>query len=811
MEYQYVTWVKGFCLSTLTLALAAAFPLPGSASAKSIDTPTEDADFFDVQMVKARGIDASLAQSFNKAPRFLPGTVEVALTVNGTQKGKVNAIFDKDGTLCPGRDFMKSAGLILPPGQKEVDPCFDLKKAWPQTEIALNPGEMTIDLVVPAQALAAAGALSGNWEHGGMAGMLNYEAQYMGSSGSQSGTDFEQLNTEAGFNVKDWIVRSRGNMSRLNGETTIQHQAAYAQHTLEGMQKVVQVGEVSLANSLFSTGQVLGVQMFPETALQNSKSSVAVVEGIADTQSVVEVRQSGVLVFSTTVPAGPFHLQNFSLLNTRTDLDVKLTGNNGEIRQFVVPASALLAHGSAVDTGLSFGAGKIEQEGSSESPLVATAGKGWALSPRTALNAGVLGSSAYEAAALSIDAQPFDATQLSVQTTFAQDSTHNNKGVSASVNVTHSLTERVSVNTNITQQSSGYRELSDALQDDNDDSNDRSRNQYGAGISWAEEDIGNLSLSWANSTTFNGENTTYLRGGWSRNIGRVYISASIEHNSGTSERDADDRIYINMSIPFGNKSVNSYVTNSKSGSRFGGRYSDRSSQDRGWSISADQDNSSDSANVTGTMDLVTPLSQLSGSISRDSDSLTSWSGHASGSVVAHSHGVTLSPYRVGDTFGIAKVGDESGIRIETPAGPTWTDRRGYAVIPTLSSYRRSAIQIDTRSLKKNVDIANAWQETEAARGAVSYINFGVVRTRRVLATLVDATGKPAPHGASVFNEKGEFITVVGEDGAVFIPDSQPDMKLVVQQSGVTVCSFTLKLPEQADDTVLFETAHAKCR
>lgn len=797
-------------LSALSLALAAAFTLPTSASAKDTDTSTDDSDFFDVQTVKARGVDASLAQSFSKAARFLPGTVQVLLTVNGAQKGKVDATFDKDGNLCPDAAFIKAAGLISPPGHKETDPGFDLKAAWPQTEIAVDPGEMKVDLVVPAEALAAPGAASGNWEHGGVAGMLNYDAQYMGSSGSTSGTDYEQLDTEVGFNAKDWIVRSRGSLSRLNGETTVQHQAAYAQRTLENMQKVLQIGQVSLANSQFSTGQVLGFQLFPETALQNSRGSAAVVDGIADTQSVVEVRQSGVLVYSTTVPAGPFHLQNFNLLNTRSDLDVKLTGNNGEIRQFIVPAAAFLTNGTAVDTGLSIGAGKLDQDGADESPLLGTVGKGWALSPSTALNVGLIGSSLYRAAAASIDAQPFDATQVSVQTTVAQDSKHGDNGVSTNLTVNHSLTERLSVNANITQQTSGYRELSDALQNENDDSSDRSRNQYGAGISWTDETIGSLSLSWARSTTFDGDDTTYLRGGWSRQIGRAYVSASIEHNSGTSTQASDDRFYVNVSIPFGTNSVNSYYAHTKSGGRAGARYNDRSSQDRGWSVSADRDYGGNSTNVTGTMDMVTPLSQLSGSVSRDSGNLTSWSGHATGSVVAHAHGVTLSPYRVGDTFGIAKVGDEAGIRLDTPAGPTWTDRRGYAVIPTLSSYRRSAIQVDTRSLKKNVDISNAWQETEVARGAVSYVNFGVVHTRRVLVTLVDAQGRPAPHGASVFNEKGEFVTVVGEKGQVFIPDSHPDMQLIVQQSGKTICPFTLKLPAQADETGLFETANARC-
>ncbi|KFC76671.1 fimbria/pilus outer membrane usher protein [Buttiauxella agrestis] len=809
MDSQYYIKDMRISLSVLSLAIAVAFSTPLMVSAKEGGASTDDIEF-DTQTVKARGVDPALAQWFNKAPRFLPGTTVVALSVNGAQKSKLEVHFDKHGNFCPDKAFFKAAGLITPSGFEKNPDCFDLKTSWPQAELNLDPGENKIDLVVPADALTVAGQDASQYEHGGVAGMLNYDAQYMGSSGSSSGTEFEQLDTEAGFNAKDWIFRSRESLSRLNGETSVRHQAAYTQHTFDEMKKVLQAGQVSLANSMFSTGQVLGMQMFPDTALQNSKSGAAVVDGIADTQSVVEVRQSGVLVYSTTVPAGPFHLQNFPLLNTRSDLSIKLTGNNGEVRQFTVPAAAFLANGAAVASGLSFGAGKLDQEGSTKSPMLATVGTGWALTPRTVLNVGILGSSVYRAGAASLGMQPFNATQLNIQSSFAQDSEHGDKGISTSVNVNHQLTERVSANVNMTQQTSGYQEFSDAIQSDDQDSGGRTHNQYGAGISWAVEDIGTPSLSWARSTTFQGQSTTYVRGGWSKQIGRAYLSASLEHNSGTDSMDADDRLYVNMSIPFGNRSVSSYYTHANTGTRYGGRYSDRSSQDRGWSLAADRDEEGQNTNLTSTMDMVTPVSQLSGSISRDSNNFTSWSGHSSGSVVAHNHGVTLSPYHVGDTFGIAKVGNEGGIRLDTPSGPTWTDSKGYAVLPTLNGYRSSAIQVDTRSLDKNVDINNAWQETSLARGAVGYINFSVMHTRRVLVTLTDAHGQPALHGASVFNKEGEFITVVGDKGKTFIPDSKPGMQFDVQASGKTICTFTLSLPEDADTSGIFEVANAKC-
>ncbi|WP_241194498.1 FimD/PapC C-terminal domain-containing protein [Pseudomonas synxantha] len=76
---------------------------------------------------------------------------------------------------------------------------------------------------------------------------------------------------------------------------------------------------------------------------------------------------------------------------------------------------------------------------------------------------------------------------------------------------------------------------------------------------------------------------------------------------------------------------------------------------------------------------------------------------------------------------------------------------------------------------------------------------------------MDAEGNPLPGGASVFNDAGDFVTVVGEKGSVFIPDANHGGNLEVQYSGRTLCTFSLALPEKAQANELYETADAQCR
>ncbi|MGP3121105.1 fimbria/pilus outer membrane usher protein [Serratia nevei] len=766
---------------------------------------------FDPGALEAAGITPSVAENFRHAPRFMSGENVVSLVVNGSNRGKINVKFDNAGLPCINHAFITHAGISIPASVKEDTDCFDLVKIWPQTEIKLDPNEGKISLIAPPGVLSK--VQSDNWQHGGIAGVLNYDVQYMNSFGEIGNLNYAQAGTEIGLNAADWILRSRQIFTSFNGKNQLTHQAAYAQRTFIGINKVLQAGQVNLSNSLFGTGQVLGFQLFPEMALSSPRGGAGLVEGVAETTSVVEVRQSGVLVYSTTVPAGPFKLQGFSLLNTRTELKVKVISSNGMIQEFIIPAAVLQFRAPQLSSGLTLGAGRLEQV-NGKSPLLATLATGWQLTPFTSINSGVLTSAKYKAGSVSSDIQVFQPTHLTFQSTIAKDAEHNNTGLLMSAILNHDISERISLNVNGSRQTRGYRELSDALQiasSNNSNGHERVQYQWGSGISWSVEAFGNLSLSWARSNTFAGSNTDYIRGGWSRQFGRASLGVSIEHNTGMLQARNDDRLYVSLSLPLGEgRDIGTYQNVSRGYNRAGIRYSNRTSQDRGWSISSDHNLSDKRATAGASVDFVTPVSQLSGSISHDNSHYTSWSAHASGAAVVHNNSVILSPYRVADTFGIAKVGEQPGVLLETPAGPVWTNNKGLAVLPTLNKYYNSGIQIDTRTLAKNVDVSNAWQETNMARGAVGRVDFEVIQTRRVLITATLENGDNVPYGYSVFDQSGNLISVVGNEGTIFVTNATPTMILDVLGPNKKPCRIRLSIPEKIESDVLYENFSTVC-
>lgn len=82
-------------------------------------------------------------------------------------------------------------------------------------------------------------------------------------------------------------------------------------------------------NPLLDGTELYGISLMPESALNDAGSGV-LVTGIASTpQARVEIRQQGIMVYSTLVPAGPFTLTDIPLRNVTSDLTVTVIEIDG--------------------------------------------------------------------------------------------------------------------------------------------------------------------------------------------------------------------------------------------------------------------------------------------------------------------------------------------------------------------------------------------------------------------------------------------------------------------------------------------------
>jgi outer membrane usher protein FimD/PapC len=767
---------------------------------------------FDTNTLRQRGIDPDLATYLMQAPRFTPGRHPVTLTVNGQRRGRVDVAIDRQGGLCFDRALLGTANLIVPERTLDDGRCYDFLGAAPQTAIEQDPANLALALVVPTDAIRPAMRDVSGYQTGGVAALLNYDVTGQHSRFGDGSSRFASANTELGFNAGDWIVRSRQVQTWQDDVSRTTHIAAYAQRTFAQHEAVLQAGQINLYNPVLAGAQITGVQVLNEQALQVEGQGAAI-EGIANSQAQVEVRQNGSLIYSTVVPAGPFALNNVRRLNTRSDVEVTIKEEDGSQRSFTVPA-AMLGIGLPAP-GFSLAAGTVRRVGDEQGdePWVISGGWSGALNPQVLISGGVTGAADYRAAGASVGLLPSPETQVQTTLTGADAGGQQaGQGLQADLTVSHRFSERWALNAGSSYRTLGYRELEDAVFDNtSDDRKSRYRDQQSAALSWSHPQLGAFSGGFSQSNAFDGKNSSRALSSWGTNIGGVSVSTTAQWQLSGSNRTGDS-VYVNLSIPLGeNRRARTWVRSTGGEYRSGVGLSEQINDQLAYRVGVEHDSRDKEVQTSAGVSLLPRYTQLDMNYTRADADRSSYQASARGGAVLHGGGLTLSPYPISDTFGLLSVGEMGAIKVFTPSGPVWTDWQGQAVIPQLSAYGKSPVEVDTKTLPRNADISNGLAVISAGRGAVDKVEFGVTLTRRALLKVTTASGASLPRGAVVNTEDGEFVTLVQEGGLVFLPNVLDTRALFIKAPGLDRCELRFELPAHADTDAYYESAPAKCR
>ena len=781
-------------------------------------TATAHAQQFDPQALQRLGISPEAAAYFSKAARFLPGVNRVRLKINGVDLGTTDVRFNEEGVLCFTPELLRRAGLKVPDGTSE-EACPDYRKAYPETDITQLPNLAQVDIVTPLSARAPVEeALEGQYASGGNAAVVNYTISGSRSSGGGgSGYQYLRAYTETGVNIADWIVRSRQDYYSQRGSTVFTQGDTYAQRAVPGMSATFQAGQISPIGSLFAVGTLRGAQLFPEYALRQMQASGVGFNGIAATQSRIEVRQLGTLILMTQVPAGAYTISDVPIVSSNADLDVQVISANGERQQFTVPAASFGEVRNTAAPGLSIALGRYQayRGGNNETPLVATVSNGWNLGPRTVLSAGALASSPYRAVAATITSTSKGLSgSIGVRVSSAKVGGETVQGQQIISTVSVSPLERLSASFSATWQTLGYRDMPQVVQrSDNPNASASASQAYTASASWYQPVLGSLSASFSTSRVST-LSVTRRRAmlSWSRSFGRasVTLSASKDLSSDPRAR-ADNQYFLTVSVPLGSASVSTYVSKTGNSNTVGATYSDTVGPQFSYNVSSSVANPGKAVNSSVSIDALPRYTRVNASVSRDPLGSTSMYWGLQGAVVAAGGAVALSPYNVGDTFGIAKVGELSGVEIQTPVGPAWTDSWGHAVIPGMPAYTESVVTITPQSLPRNANLPNGIQTVKPARGSVQVLDFNLRQVQRyLLSAVLEADRQPLEERLVVMDGRGNLVTLVGRQGQIFLDDTYPAPLQVTLQDG-SKCFLEFEPVGKPDPDLPYQDASAVCR
>lgn len=273
------------------------------------------AETYDKGMLTQLGYDSSAADLLGTGAHFLPGEHPTNIIINQQNRGIQTITFDQAGSPC------WTASLL---NQLSIDPRrFDSSnpaclKPLPDSDILIEEQVERSSLALQVSPEALLNRI--NYATGGKALMVNYDArryQYQPRNGNDHHS--QTLTSEVGANFEQWIFRSGQSYSSYDSQSNFTRLYSYAQRSVPGWKSVVQMGEITSGDPLFSGINLTGAQITPERASQNGGLNQVTLDVLIAQAGTAEVWQGGILLKTFQVNVGMNTLTGIPALNQRDD------------------------------------------------------------------------------------------------------------------------------------------------------------------------------------------------------------------------------------------------------------------------------------------------------------------------------------------------------------------------------------------------------------------------------------------------------------------------------------------------------------
>lgn len=795
---------------------------------------------FNTNFLHDQGRPADLSAVLSSGSSVPPGTYRVEVQVNGNLVGRRDIDFHQHagkGKVRPCltaqmlQDFGVNLSAVTPALDINSQACLDLPQLMNQASVDFDAGRLRLNLSIPQAFLSqsARGYVDpGLWDEGVTAGYVNY--QFSGNYGhGRFGNDSSSyyLGLQNGVNIGRWRLRNESALTGSNGgETRFQSNRTLVQRDVDAIKGQLTLGEQYSDATLFDSVRIRGVQVGSDDAMlpDSERGYAPVVRGQAATNAVVEVRQSGYVLYRANVPPGPFQLTDTFPSGSNGDLEIAVIEADGSVHITHQAFSSLPLMLRKGRLKYNFAAGKYNG-GEGPSPNLVSGSLVYGLTDNSTLAGGLQASPDFQAVNVGVGTNtPIGA--LSVDLTQSSSRAQGKRDTGQSVRILYAKTF-TRTNTNFTlaayrYSTSGYRTLNDHVNDLGNAAgfqSGRSRSRIDLTTS---QDLGGPDRKYGSAYLNLSQQTYWNQPGSNRSISVGYgntwkqlsynLSLSRTSDSRFGGNGANTQVMLTMSIPLGGKmrSPRAYtnVSNDSNGgtniqSGLSGYVSDNTSYAMQAGYTSRGRGATGGASVAHDAD----AGQLSANVNVGRDYQSASVG-ATGAVVVHGGGVNLSR-TVGDTFALMKLEGLKGATVRTDGG-TQVGRNGYAVVTYAQPYRLSSLRPDTHNLGADVELDDTVKQVVPRRGAIVEAVFKAQSGRRAQFTLTREAGEPVPFGAVVEDAgSGRSLGIVDRTGnaLVLLKEDQGELR-VKWAEGQCRAPYALPVPKAG---VYYARQVVRCR
>ncbi|NUU66247.1 fimbrial biogenesis outer membrane usher protein [Enterobacteriaceae bacterium BIT-l23] len=743
-----------------------------------------------------------------------PGNYEVNIYVNTAYVISRSLSFQQvNGRLSPcltpdvlgmlGLDLHRLAGQSMA-AQRCYSPDMDAR----DIQVSLDVGTMNLQFTVPQGMMInrPRGYISpGSWDYGIRAGFLSYmingsHSEQRGSGGRTSSPLFVGLNS--GLNLGTWRLRDYSTWSRSDDDGKFNRVRTWLQRDLVALSGQLYLGESYTPASLFDAVGVRGMQLSSDDNMlpASQRGYAPVIRGIAQGQATVTLRQSGNVIYQTTVPPGEFTIGDLYPTASGGDIEVTQEEEGGSVRRWVVPFASVpnLVREGQVKYAVSMG--RFRPQYQQSAPLFAQGELFYGMGYGLTLYGGTQMADDYQALALGIGHNMGAFGALSVDLTHARSRLADRQRYSGdAVRLRYSkVLNDAGTRLNFYSwrfSTKGFYHLSDTAQrrmsgGSRVESVDADgvavtgyrdfynlryarKDRHQMQLSQNLADWGSVAVSWDRQGYWNTDRASEsLQLSWNSSIGNLSWGAAWQQTRTLWSNQKDNIFSLNLSIPLGDAHNATRA-----------RYSLTSSEHRavshslgmsGYLPGMDNLNYSLNQRYAGDTrygaDLAMQYQGAKGNVNLGysyTDYSRTFSYGLSGGAVLHEDGITLGQ-PLGNTNILIKAPGARDVVVEGRRGVR-TDSRGYAVLPWATPYRLNRIALDIRELPDTVEIDNAVVNRVPTDGALSRADFATRSGYKAMFSLRHQNNGWLPFGTVLSQPDNDGATgIVGDNGAVYL-------------------------------------------
>ncbi|ALR77349.1 fimbria/pilus outer membrane usher protein [[Enterobacter] lignolyticus] len=756
---------------------------------------------FDASLFLGSGYENSLAQ-FNQQNAIAEGRYSVDVWLNGQFVERLDVLFRKDSAgdvaPCLPADFWQAQGLTSADEQGEA--CLTPRERVSGGDWQFDQGALRLQLSVPQAALKRTPVdyvPPAQWQSGENVVFSNYNLNVYHNKNAGRESDYGWLGLNSGINLGTWQFRqqSSANWRRENGRESQQWDAlqTWLQRPIAGLGSLLTVGESYTPGNLLGSMAFTGVKLETDQRMwpQSRRGYAPEIRGTASTPSRVVVTQNGRTLYETSVPQGPFILDDLPNTAWDGDLQVEITGADGKKSGYTVPyASVPLSLRPGV---WRYGAvvGKTRDYHASDS-LFADFTLERGVANMLTTNGAVRIGDGYQALLIGgVLATRLGAFGADVTGSHARTGVDDLRGWRMQSNWSRTFT---GTGTHVAlagyrYSTQGYRDYGDVLGERGAAQKGRAwrsdtlrqRNQFTATVNQTLGGLGNLWLSGSMMDYYgNRGSSSQLQAGYNTTVGRVTLGLALSRQDtwwlndlAVSRRQQEDVATLTISLPLAVADREHTLSLSGSRSRQAGSSAQMAlsgsldaEETLNYAVSTGWQQGSGGAQSrqdwSGTLQKNTAFGTLNGSVSQ-APQYQQWAGGVRGAVVVHSHGVVAGPW-VGDTFALVEAPGASGARVGGGQGARVNDQ-GYALVPSLTPYRYNTVTLDGQEMTSQVELQESQRRVAPLAGAAVKLRFSTLSGFPLLISVRDAA--PFPPGLAVRDEQGNVVGMSAQGNQLY--------------------------------------------